>query len=482
MGILRLGGLASGLDTDALIKQLMSLERRPVTQLEQKRDTLQSEANAWRDINSRLLTLQKRVAELKNVSASTWSAMKVTVSDASIYTASAESTAAPGDYTVQVVRLASATTWRGNRSVSDPAADLAPGAGTIRMNMPGNATYNGRTLAVDADDSLNDIAQKINDAAKDPDTDLGITASVIQVSPNDYRLVLTGKTGAANDFSISDETGTVADWLQITTAYASAKTQPGVNAQVRINGIDIDSSTNTFKDAIPGVTLNVLKVGTASVTVSKDQDKVVGAVKAVIDQYNSVVDFVDSLTKYDTKTKKAGTLFGEGLTGNIKSTLSRLFSDPVNGLPDEFNSLAMVGIGIEKFVSKDAPKTQKLSFDEAKFKAALAKDPDMVKDLFTKDVEGNPDKGIAVRLESWLNDYTSSGGSILSKATSLDDEIEDMKDKITRWDETILPLREQRLRTQFVALEKAMSTFQSQGNWLSSQLSSLASFGPLQRT
>jgi flagellar hook-associated protein 2 len=58
VGVLKIGGLVSGLDTDSLIKSLMSIEKRPVVVMQKRQDDLNTQAGAWRDTNSRLLTLR----------------------------------------------------------------------------------------------------------------------------------------------------------------------------------------------------------------------------------------------------------------------------------------------------------------------------------------------------------------------------------------------------------------------------------------
>jgi len=459
VGILKLGGIASGLDTEGIVSQLMSMERRPVTLLQQRQDSMTTEASAWRDLNTRLLNLQGRLSDLASLGASAWSAKRVSVSDQSVFTATADTTAQVGTYTVNVTSLAKATTLESQlSSVTDPTIALGQ-AGTMTVaGGPGN----GKTIAVDVTDSLNGIAAKING-----DSTLGFTASVLQVNSGDYRLVLSGKNGAANDFALADTVGTVANYLQLDAP--AARVDTAANGTMTVNNIAFSFADNTVKTAIPGVTLSLLKTGVTTAAVSPNTQKAIDAVKGFVDQYNSVIDFIGQLTSYDTKNKKAGTLFGESMVTSIQYSLARQVQDAVGGLPSGSNSLAMVGITTEKF-TPGSTVSGKLVFDQAKFTAALQSDPTSTSQLFTA---SGASQGVAVRAQQWLQMYTKSGGLVLSQASTIDQQVDGIKDRITYFNDVILPMKENRLRQQFQNLEKAMSMFQNQGAWLSQQLSSL---------
>lgn len=459
MSLLKIGGLASGLDTEGLIRQLIALERKPMAVMEQRRESITTKANAWRDLNSRLRNLQSRVADLKNLGANLWDAKRANVADQTVLTASASNTALPGTYHVEVVSLAQATTWKGGLTSADPKADLGV-AGTITVSGgPGD----GKEFIVSETDSLSDIAATING-----NKDLGFTASVVQVAPNDNRLVLNGKLGASNDFSL---TGAAAEALQLDAVQAE-KVAQAANAQIKVNNVPIQVAENSARDAVPGVTLTLNKVGVTTVTVSNDQSKVVDAVKQFVEQYNSTMDFIEQQSKYDTKTKKAGTLFGEGMVTSIQYALSNRAMNPVTGIEAKFNALGMIGISSEKF-SEGGSSSRKLRLDESKLREALTANPEAVRDLFTRS-EGT-DRGVAVRMEEWLSGYTKTGGLILERAENLDKENTRIKERLAKFDEQILPLKEKRLRAQFTSLEKAMSMFQNQGQWLSQQIGSLNS-------
>lgn len=468
MGLLKIPGLASGLDTDNLIKTLMTLERRPLTSLQTKRDTMTTQVNAWRDLNTRVLTLQKRIEELASITSADFVARKSQSLDSNLVAINeTTSSAAVGDYAVEVVTMAKATSWQSGlrpTAIADPAADLNL-AGTIKVS---GGPANGKSITIVAEDSLNDIVKKINDNS----ADLGMTASVSQVNPGDYRLVLKGNTGATKDFELVDDVGSTAAADLMLTNGTATKLETAANGTLKVNGSTVTFGENKVKDAIGGVTFTVGKTGLTTVTVSKDTQKIADAVKKVVDQYNSVIDFMEQQTSYDSKTKKAGTLFGDSRINDLRDGIRRALVDKVDGQPESHNSLGIVGIGTQSFAS-GSDYNGKLTFDQDKFLKALEANPSAMRDLFNKETTG-----VANRARAYLDNYTKTGGILLGRADAIDKGVEDIKKQITRWETQILPSREERLRNQFLNLEKAMSTLQNQGNWMSQQIKSLS--GPSQ--
>jgi flagellar hook-associated protein 2 len=465
VGVLKIGGLVSGLDTENLISSLMSIEKRPVVAMQTQTDDLNTQARAWRDTNSRLLTLQNRLTDLVGLTDATWTAKKATATDASVLNVTTTSSSAvPGSYAVDVVALASATTWQSGLMGTGPVADPAAALGLSGTLQVATGLHTGQTITINATDSLNTIVSTINQNS----TNLGFTASALQVNPGDYRLVLSGSAGSTQDFSLQDSVGSAGAALMITDMTAT-KTATASNGMIKVNGLTVTTAGNSVQDAIPGTTMNLTKVGSAQVNVTNDSQRVLDAVKGFISQYNSVIDFVSSETAYDPQTKSKGTLFGESRMSDLQGSLSGVFVNTVAGLPASTGNLAMVGIGTEAF-QKGGKVTGKLVIDETKFMAALKNDPDSVKRLFTAN---DTSQGVIVRAQAFLNNFTGTGGIMLGQASAIDSQVKLLSSRIDDYNLRILPARETLLRNQFTGLEKAMAKYQSQGSWLSSQLSSM---------
>jgi flagellar hook-associated protein 2 len=450
-----MSGLVSGFDWDTLVSQLIAAERQPIRQLQTKVTTLEKKSSAWTDINSKLYSLQTKVQALKTNS--TFYSKKVTSSDETVATATATSSVSPGTYAVEVVRLAKAHTV-----VSNTYADT-----TTALGITGNPVINGKTVAIEASDSLTSIRNKINNTA-----DIGVTASIVQVSPTEYGLVLVGKeTGASNAISFTDDNDAL---LSLGVLYddggtiKSNTTQEAVDAEVKVNSLTISRSSNTITDAVGGLTLQLKSEGKTTVTVSNDTQKVVDAVKALVDEYNKVYDYIADKMSYDKDTKTAGLLMGETTLTQILSTIRRLVLDPVEGLTGDIKSASDIGLSTGSFESGDI---KHLQLDEDKLTKALESNLDDVARLFGAKDDIN---GIGARLYSQVKIYTQTGGLIPSRQKSLAAQKKRLEDRIDSMNDR-LDQREQNLRKQFINMEQTIAKLNSISTWLSGQISTMSS-------
>lgn len=455
MPIMQISGLASGLDTESIIQQLMALERQPVTLLETRKADLDVKYSAWGDVRTRLTSLQSPLTNLKL--SSTFTAKKATSSDESVLTASAGTAAAAATYTVEVNSLAKA------HIVASAQGATAPEGGTF--------TINSVQITVNPNATLADVREAINNAGA------GVTAQLI-----DDRLVITSNTtGTAGTISFSDDpTTNVLEDLGVLVSGSPNTVQAAADAALTINGLDVIRSTNTITDVIEGVTIN-LKDTTASpvtLTVANDTEAITGAVQAFVDQYNSVMDFL--ATKMGkTATGEPAELFGDPTAARVQQQLKQLVTDRVAGLTGNYTSLADIGITTADTTAElGFSQAGKLTIDTAKLEAALADDPDAVAALFNSNTDTT--KGVAVRLASYVDSLVKYGtgvgaGIINNRQDMISEQMKDLEDQIARWEDR-LTMREERLWRQFTALETALSTMQAQGAWLSQQILTLPGF------
>ncbi|HEY8417198.1 MAG TPA: flagellar filament capping protein FliD [Limnochordales bacterium] len=437
-----ISGIASGIDTDAWIEAVMALERRPITQLQQRKNTLQQQKDAWRDINTRLNNLSSRLSDLQL--SSTYLSRTATSSDTGVLTVSAGTAAAPGRYKIEVVQLAQAHRVASDQFDPEKALGLN---GTIRIN--------GQAITIAAGDTLTVIAQKINEAGA------GVSATII-----DGRLVITasemnkaiqfvGGGGVLTGLGILSGSGQLKHELQAPQA-----------AKIIVDGLEVTRASNTINDVLPGVTLTLQDTGETVVVVQHDVNRAVERIRAFVDQYNSVQSFISD------KTGKGQILQGDVLLQRIQAQLRQDATAPVNGQGLPYNQLALIGISVDRHGT--------MTLDEAKLRAALNEDPDAVRRLFAATPEEDGFAGVAVRLrdrlEMWLQ---TSGGALVSRQQMFDARMQDIDRSIERLEER-LALREQTLRRQFVALEEVMSAFQVQSTWLEGQLQQLSAFAAYQ--
>ncbi|HMN98744.1 MAG TPA: flagellar filament capping protein FliD [Miltoncostaeaceae bacterium] len=428
-------GLGSGIDTASIVSQLMKLERAPIDRINADKTTLNTKKGVVQEINGLLGKLRDAAAEMYKPNA--LAAKTASAADASILGATATNAAAAGTYNVVVTSLAQAHTLASGAAPSLTAGQsLSIGVGGTTVN-----------VAVQAGDDLQKFADRINGT-----TDAGVSASVI----NDRLVLISKESGSASSVTVG---GTAA------AGFGFATTQSGTDAAATVNGLAVTSSGNVIEGAINGVSLNLTKTGATTVTVGADNGANLKKAQAFVDAYNAVVSNIKRATAYDAATQTAGTLQGDQTMSSLLGQLRGIAGSAVGGMADGYNSLAQIGIT----GSRDGT----LTLDQAKFTAAITADPAAVQNVFGKD-DGNgttsAGDGIARQIQAFSNSFSTD--IISARLTGYTNSAKRMDDRIASL-EAIMDLKEQTLKAQFAAMEKAVSQFQSQGANLSSQLAAL---------
>ena len=461
MGI-GVSGLISGLDTESIIGKLMELERRPIVLLQKREAEFQAKISAMGTLKGALSDFQGAVTALKE-SDVFFSFKAVSGSDDVIsVTDSAEALA--GRYNVTVSGMAQAQQLR---SSAFTGSDQTVGTGTMTLQVGSDAEVE---IAIDSDhQTLTGIADAINEA------DAGVTAAVIHDGSGNYYLTLvSGKTGSDNtiSFSVDDDDGNNNDSSGLSGLYTDpaagtlAETQEGKNAQLTVNGIQVERAENTITDLIQGVTMTINKVSSETVTVNVSQDTaaITGRLRSFVEKFNGLMETLDKLQAYDPETEAAGSLMGDGAARQVQSRLKRLIYAQVEDVAGEVNSFSSLGVEMDRY--------GKLSLDAGKFTEALENHQEDVISFFTRDDDGN--KGIAVRFDELLDGYLqSTTGVISSREEGLKSSIERIEDQMERIN-LRLSMREENLRYQFEALEMLLSDFQITSGQLEQQLTAIA--------
>jgi len=446
MSVFTIGGLASGLDTTQIIEQLMEIERQPLTKLNSRKQNYQIQMDAWRDINTRLSNLKSKIEELK--SAAIYDSKKATSSDKDVATATATTDAIPLTYEINITNVAKA-----HRIASDQQADSSSSLG-----LSGTVQINGKSVAIENSFSLTDIQNAINST-----DEIGVKASII----NDTLILESSSTGVDNKIELVDDNNVLVNLGILDSDGSTIKNplQDAQDASLTINGVTVTNSSNTIDDAVEGVTFNIKSTGAATIEISRDVEKIVNAVEAFVNQYNSVQNFINSKLDYNPETKKAGDLQGDVTLMRTKSNLRRYITALVD-IDSKYNQLAMVGISI------NAEGT--MTFDSDKFKNVLDEAPEDVKKLFTATETENGFDGVAVRLDSYLNMLLQSNtGVIPEKVDSYRTIMKNIDDEIYNLEKNLERIKERYIK-EFTALEKAISKMQQQNNWLMNQLATLS--------
>jgi flagellar hook-associated protein 2 len=193
-------GIASGINYDELVTNLIAVESRPITILQQRQADYQLEISSVLLLSTRLSSFKSAVDTLDDREQfNTKTASVTSTSDGvELLSASASSAAAVGSYDIEVNQLAAADKKASQGWVDQNTTAIASGSGTFRFKV-GTA---GAVTAISVTDTM--TLQGLRDAINSAGA--GVTASIINDSTgsNPYRLILSADdTGSSNTIDIT---------------------------------------------------------------------------------------------------------------------------------------------------------------------------------------------------------------------------------------------------------------------------------------
>nr|WP_024964903.1 flagellar filament capping protein FliD [Pantoea sp. IMH] len=455
-------GIGSGLELSSILDSLTAAEKTSLKPISAQQSAYTAKLSAYGTLKSALTTFQTANTALSK--ADLFAASKATTTSTA-FSATTSAGAVAGKYSINVTQLASAQTLTAGVQ-SDNKTAIASADSTITFQ-PAGADAKPVTITLAAgDSSLTGIRDAINKA------DAGVTASIIKTGEGAYRLSMTStKTGEDNAMTVSVSGDSALESYLASSGGNLTESVPAQNAKLTVNNVAIESSSNNISDALEGITLNLSDItsGNQSLTVSQDTSKASSAVSAWVDAYNKLQDTFSSLTKYtavdagtETQDSSNGALLGDSTLRTIQTQLKGLLNN--NGSTSAYKTLAQIGV-------TSNPSTGKLELDQTKLDAALAKDPDGVKEMIVGDGKTT---GITTQMGNSMTGWLSSSG-ILQAATAgvsktLNNLTESYNAASERIDATIA-----RYKKQFTALDLMVSKLNSTSSYLTSQFDALTS-------
>jgi flagellar hook-associated protein 2 len=441
---LQITGLASGLDTDKIITQLMQIQQQPITNLQNQESKIKAQ-------NTNLTTIQ---TALKTVSADAMALMDpslfhntqaVSTSDSTKVTASTSTGAGVGGYQVEVSQLANSA--QRTFTYASPSAD-------------DSISIDGQQYTIKAGESINDFVAAINNNKN---------STVYAAATDSGTVVFSNRaTGNTNGSFIS-----VSDGAGALTEQAS-KAKDGKDAIYSIDGVQGTSSSNTVTNGIAGVSLTLTGVTTQTgpVTVNvaapaPSTDAITGALKTFITDYNSALSTIQSAVaeQPDASDPTKGTLYGDTELQSLLSQMRTVMygTEGSGGI----SSMLDLGVSTGATTGSATPSASalagNLTLDPDKLAAALASNPSSVQHV----------------LEGWANDFSTISKAASDNGGTIDSRISGDSQQISQLDQRIADMqaaltdKQNALTQQFAALEAALSSNQSTSSWLTSQIAAL---------
>lgn len=453
-------GLISGMDTGALISQLIAAEAAPQNALKARLKSAETAASAYRTVNTTFAAVR---AAAEALPASSIASARTAASTNALVSASATPSATKGSkitFTVTALAstqtLATVDTWT---APTDDVRTLGPAWPITIYNSQNVAVGTVSIPAAPPVTTLEDAATAINTA------NLGVSAAVLKTAGG-YKLQLTSATsGAAGALRIvgngEDPATGGAEFLT---------TSPGQDATLDLGGGQTATSgSNTFADLITGVSVTVAKAEPVLTTITVGSDSAGSAAKV-----QSLVDAVNAaLTTVKTYSSNA-----KGSTAALKGDFS------VSNLAGQMLSAVSSAVGADGSPAKvgfQLTRDGKITFDQAKFAAALEATPELAQRMIggTPAVAGPPAvaavPGIATRLFDVAKSASdSTTGSLVKLAEGRESTLKGIQERIDAWD-LRLAKRKETLNRQFTAMETSLSSLRNQSTWLAGQINSLPS-------
>ena len=387
-------GVGSGLDLGSLVTGLLEAERAPTAnRLALKEQNFSTELSAFGLLRSSLSQFQGSLSGLQSTSA--FNAKEISVSDPSIFSATAETSADPGSYSIEVTALAKAQSLATNAATAFATVDDTIGSGTLTVQF-GTTTTGPYAFTADPTSS----PQTIVVSTANNNTTLaglrdyinangyGMQASIVN-DGNGYRLLLTSEnSGAANSMEITssgDGDGNDNDNAGLSQLAFNASAQSSLtqtvgaqDAALSINGLDISSETNTINNAITGLSIDLLKANVGnfvSVNVKENRNEVTASVINFVTAYNELRQNIDALTNYDPETGTGSALSGDFTVRSIGSQIRNIIFGSLSSVNSNIRSLVDVGITTNS--------SGTLALDSSKLADALLDYPEEVEALFS---------------------------------------------------------------------------------------------------
>lgn len=485
--VMRVGGIYSGMDIEAMVNKLMEAERAPLVKLKQQQQLLTWKRDAFREINSKLLEINNSLLDMKLTR--TYNPKTTTSSQPNAVSATAASTATNGTYEIQVIQLATNAMRIGNSLGSDTLDTQIEQSyvGSHTFKVYGKDGEQEITFTIEENDTLRDVLKKIQQESN------GSVRAFFDESQN--RVILeatfTGKYDDNNPVIDISGNDFFTNYLQL------GAEQGGTNAIFKYNNhLEITTQENNY--TLNGVTYHFHNVtdGNVRISVNTDVDQAFNKIMDFVNKYNELIDMMnksqteeryrdypplteeqkkemtDEQIKLWEEKAKSGILRGESAIRDGMFELRRSLQDKVVN-DSQYQLLSQIGIKTTMSYLDGG----KLEVDEEKLKAALRENPEDVYRLFANNETGEA-RGLIYRFDDALQRVRGKIEAQAGKSTqtldnyALGKRMKEINERISEYEKKMIRI-EQRYWLQFTQMEKAIARLSEQSNYLFSQFSGM---------
>lgn len=459
MAIAQFSGVASGIDSKSLIDALIEARQVANDKRRNEIDFIEKETEAFNELKEKLLKLDDLIVPFRT---SSGGGVTKTASstDPTVATAVAGSTASNASYALDVTSVANSATASFNQTYGAVTDTVSAGSGNVTILVGQGSEQKTITAAVTNTTTVQQLVDALN---SDSDSAGRFVASAVNVgttSSPSYKIVFnTLKSGTEQgEIGITADAGL--------TELQATEIEQATDAVFEIGGIlgTITRSSNSVSDVIAGVTFNLSKAGTSSITVGDDPSSTVDKVAEIVTAFNDIVAYINerNIVSQDASSRDKTITFEPLAKTRLDDQFLSSFRDKLAAATSvsgtAVRSIASMGIS----TNRDGT----ISLDEEKLKAAIASDPSGVGEVlndFADSVSG---------IDGTIYQYTRFQGFIDNAISSNSSEIDVLNEAIAKLDRQTDKMRE-RLDKQFANLERVSGELQSKQQALTGILAGL---------
>lgn len=450
-------GAGSGLDLESVISASVAAKKAQLQQpITTKKTATQLTLSGLGQLKSAISSFNTTLSELSKSGAFNKRSVSITQDkDKPVFEATTNDGASNGEYNVVVNKLAATSQF--SASFASSTSSLVSQDGTLTFNAGGKEFK----VDVKAGDTLQQIRKRINNSGDN----FGLTANIVNTADGQAKLIVdSGVSGDGKDLTISGSTA------ELSTQFGTAgtnmvKTQAAASAKITVDGNELTSDTNTFKDKIEGLNIKVLRTSDTDTNgsftsnklkISTDTTSITALVKKFVDDYNTLISKTTELGKRNSivggeTQDDGGALAGDSTPRIVRNLMSSSIINP-SDKSTVYSTIFELGIKMDN--------DGVLSLDSTKFGEALEKNYEQVVALF------GGDDGVAGKLSTSLKEYTKTGGLLSDRQSELNSELsywsQKQADTTTR-----LSKYEASLRAQYGNLDTLLAQMNKSASYLS---------------
>lgn len=528
---MRLSGLASGMDTDAMVESMMKVERMKVDRVEQNKQISMWRQEAYNNTNKSfanfILNTKKDLGlnKTSNTGVITSNSYKnldyirsTTSSDDTKVGVSGGSKAVNGSYSVDVKSLAKGTSFA-SKKISNEDLNIKEGM---------EFKINGTLIKVEKNSTsmeMSDVVKAINSANYEE----GKAVTAFYDKANERLFIQTDSLGAGSEINLTAETDSDGSNFIEALGYKNslgnmdgnegkANYISGQDAVIEFNGVELNYDSNNIE--LNGINMELRAVGAVNIKAATNIDGMMEKIERFVEDYNKLIDETsktlgekryssfhplsqdekkamhdDDVTLWMEKAKSGMLNKDENISRTMQNIRSHIYKT-VEGVEGSFKHITEIGITTERYAQGSAGG--KLEIDTEKLRKALTDDAEGVMELLFKDRKVDEDgneiatEGVFTGIYTNLTDgmkaiidksgagenaalYRNVKSNLLldfvtkkSSISDIDKAILDMDKRISDLN-TLLANKEDSYYAKFTQMEKYMQKMNSQSSWLAQQ-------------